>query len=48
MMKIYDLTLTIDGIQLENVDELVNHIQSKFNISYEIRVDVNYEEVIDD
>lgn len=47
-MKMYDLTLNIDGIQLENVDELVNHIKSKFNVAYDILVDVNYEEVVDD
>ena len=48
-MKIYDLRLSIDGVILrdgENIDDLVKKIEDVVETSYDIQVDVDYEEEI--
>ena len=48
-MKICDLRLSIDGVILrdgENIDDLVKKIEAVVETSYDIQVDVNYEEEI--
>lgn len=46
-MKIYDLRLSIDEVILgdgENIDDLIKKIEAVVETSYDIQVDVDYEE----
>lgn len=50
-MKIVDVVLTIDGLHLEDdqsVEDVIQHIQSKFYTAYEIQYLKTYEDDLND